>query len=63
MTIRNQSTARPIAGRRPRAVSAAGGLEGEIDQALERLKDGIDQEDKALDALLSRLRGLPTMAA
>lgn len=63
MTMRNQSAGRPIAGRRPRTVSAVGGLEGEIDQALERLKDGIEQEDKALDALLSRLRGLPAMAA
>ena len=63
MTMRNQSAGRTVAGRRPRTISPAGGLESEIDQALERLKDGIEQEDRVLDALLSRLRGLPAMAA
>lgn len=63
MTTRDLSAGRSIAGRRPRTPTTAGGLEGEIDQALERLKDGIEQENKALDALLSRLRGLPAMAA
>ena len=63
MAMRNQSAGRPVAGKRPRTASAVGGLESEINKALERLKDEIEQEDGTLDALLSRLRGLPVMAA
>lgn len=37
-------------------------LESEIDQVLDRHKEGIEQEDKVLDAILSRLHGWPTVA-
>jgi hypothetical protein len=65
MATRYQTTGRRSGGAVGKAHSAPGKsdkLENEIDQVLDRLKDGIEQEEKALDAILSRLRGWPTVA-
>lgn len=65
MAMRSQVTGRRsggTAGKERLALGKSDKVESEIDQVLDRLKVGIEQEDKMLDAILSRLRGWPAVA-